>query len=265
MIKLHADTELLILSLAGLAMAASRPWPMAMERKEALSRFLLGRPKDTLLMPRVVRQPIPLSIERALSVSRADLGSDAADSTTGSNMSSRSSKPISRAREMILAAIATFSSALPGMPFSSTRRQRTAAPYFPASPRTSSILLSSPVVELSKGFPAQAVRPASRARTSGLSMESGASTAVSTAVTARRMNSASSPGMPMFTSRTAAPASTWSMASLRTVTYFPPSISSARDFLLVGFILSPIRTKRSSPNSTILVLDASLSAGVNSR
>ena len=117
---------------------------------------------------------------------------------------------------MIFSAIAKRSSALGGIPFSSSVRQTTAAPYLAMSGRIRLIEASSPLTELTRGLPFTARRAASR--TSGFVESIWRGTSVTdwiALIVFTIIYCSSMPGAPTLTSRMSAPASTWETAWLK--------------------------------------------------
>ena len=135
-------------------MAASSPAVMAAVVKVALSSGLCGRPKDTLLTPRTVFTPsLFFTSEIAFTVSRTSACCAEAVSVRQSIRMSSFGMPYSCAVFTIFSAIRSRSSALEGMPVSSSVSPMTTAPYFATMGSTSAILLAFPLTELMMGLP----------------------------------------------------------------------------------------------------------------
>ena len=121
--------------------------------------------------------------------------------------------PAASAAATIFCASANRCSASAGIPFSSSVRPTTAAPYFLQMGRRRSSTACSPFTELTIGLPLYTRSPASRTSARVESSCRGRSHTLCTAFTARIIISCSSiSGRPTFTSRISAPAPACSTA-----------------------------------------------------
>ena len=145
---------LIMSSEQGFMMAAESPACRAMARKAPPMRSRAGRPKETLLTPSTVPQPVRSRIRRRASrVVLAALPSALTGMVRVSNTRSRRDMPSASARARIRSAMAARPSAVSGMPRSSRVRATSTPPYFFARGSTASITAALPLTELIMALP----------------------------------------------------------------------------------------------------------------
>ena len=194
----------------GLMMGRSSPFSSAMVRNVRVTASRFGRPKEMLETPRTVFSPSSVLTRWSASrVSFAPSCSADAVSVRQSMYTSRFGIPSAVARSRMRLAMANRSAAFLGMPFSSRVSPTTAAPYFLTSGRMFCSDASSPLTELTMGLPLYTRSAASM--TAGMVESSckGVPPMDWSAFTVRIiMPFSSMPGIPTFTSKRSAPAST---------------------------------------------------------
>ena len=177
-----------------------------------------GRPKDTLLTPSTVPQPVFSRI--SFSASRVVCAAVPSALTVIVSVSKRISLlsiPYLAASARIRSAIFSRPSAVTGIPSSSSVRATRTPPYFCTSGKTASMTSCLPFTELIIAFPLYARSARSIAAASAVSSCSGRSVTACSSCTAWVSSAGSStPGVPTFTSSTSAPRSSWVMASFST-------------------------------------------------
>ena len=148
-----------------------------------------------------------------------------------------------------------FSSRLVGSPLGPTGSAMNIAPYFLASGRNLSALSFSKEIELIRALPGYFLRAISMVFSSLVSMHNGSDVSgISSSSTSLISCFSSTPLIPTFTSRMAAPSSSCFAAKSQTIDRLP-SLSSAWSFFLpVGLILSPTIMKGSSIPNEMLCL-----------
>ena len=133
---------------------ASKPKPKAIDKKVVFNKFLLGSPKETLLVPNTIFTLYLFLIKGiALSVSITAFCSAEAVRTSGSISIFSSGIPYTFAVSIIFVAISNLFSEVAGIPSSSSVKATTKAPYFFAIGNILSILSFLPFTELIMGFP----------------------------------------------------------------------------------------------------------------
>src|SRR3954451_17773446 len=159
-----AMTDALTSGISGFVIAEVIPAAMAIGRNAPLMPSRFGRPKLTFDAPQVVLTRSS-SRRRRTSWKTCWPACDSAPMgmTSGSTTMSERGMPWSAARSTIRFATANRTSGSIEIPVSSLLMATPAAPYLRTSGRTRSRRSSSPVTELSSGFPRETARPAPRA------------------------------------------------------------------------------------------------------
>ena len=150
----YALTAPVIESIFGLIIGKSSPSSRAIVRKVLVTRSRFGSPNEIFETPRQVLQPSSVfTLCKALSVClQADCSAETVIVRQSIN-TSLLSMPIASALSTILFAISNLPSAVFGIPFSSSVRPTTQAPYFLTSGKTVLRLFSSPFTEFTIGLP----------------------------------------------------------------------------------------------------------------
>ena len=135
-------------------MGRSSPADMAMVRKFWLMRGRAGRPKEMLDTPSTVLRPNSVFTRRRPSrVCTAPSGSAETVRVRQSMYTSSLRSPKDRALSRIFRAMSIRAWTVLGMPFPSSVRPTTAAPYFFTRGRMASRMASSPFTELTMALP----------------------------------------------------------------------------------------------------------------